>query len=110
MRRVNGEAVKRQVPREQWPPEAHEPPITHPWWTGLCLEAFCDLSTERDCSWSLGPIPWTAIHAWGQARGLRGETLRTFERLIRAMDDAYMPIEGERLKREAEAAKGARHG
>jgi hypothetical protein len=44
------------------------------------------------------------------ARGLRGDTLRTFERLIRAMDDAYMPVEGERLKREAEAAKGARHG
>jgi hypothetical protein len=110
MRRVNGEAVRRQVPRDQWPPEAHEPPVLHPQWTALCMLAFRDLSTERDCSWSLGPIPWTAINAWGRSRGLRGPVLLEFERLIRAMDDAYMPIEGERMKREAENSKGARHG
>ena len=105
MRRVNGEAVKRQVPREQWPPEAHEPPITHPWWTGLCLEAFRDLSTERDCSWSLGPIPWTAINAWGRERGLRGAVLVAFEAVIRAIDNAWLPVETARLN---PPAKGKR--
>lgn len=110
MRRVNGEAIRRQVPREQWPPEAIEPPVLFPLWTERCLEAFRDLSTERDCSWSLGPIPWSAINAWGRSRGMAGGVLRGFERVIRAMDDAYMPIEGERLREEAKRNAGGAHG
>lgn len=112
MRRAGGEAFRRQVPRSQWPPEAIEPPVIAPAWTALCWEAFHDLSTERDCSWSIGPIPWSAIDAWGRSHGLRGPVLHGFVRIIRAMDAAFLPIEGERLKREAEAAakNGGAHG
>jgi hypothetical protein len=97
------------VPRSALPPEATEPPVLFSWWQSLCFAAFWDLNTERDCGWSLGPIPWTAIHTWGRSRGLRGDTLITFEYLIRRLDNAYVRIEGARLKQEAEA-KEARHG
>lgn len=109
MRRQNGAAIVRQleasgIPRERWPVEANAPPVLYPFWTTMAMSAFYDLSTERDCSWSLGPIPWTAIHTWGSARGLRGDMLRVFEFVIRQMDAAYMPIEAERLRIEAEQA------
>ena len=99
MGRVNGAAIRRQTPRADWPPEAVAPPSLYPVWAGLCFEAFGDLGTCRDYAWGVGPIPWTAIHAWGTARGLSGPTLRAFTTIVRRMDAAWLPLEAERIKR-----------
>lgn len=99
----------RQVPRAAWPPEAFPPPDLYPRWSAACMAAFYDLSTERayhltETAASVGPIPWTAINRWGEARGLRGDELAAFEVVIRRMDAAWLPVEAERLRA---AAKGA---
>lgn len=115
MRRANGAVIRRDVKRAEWPPEAHVPPVLYPRWSDRCMAAFYDLSTERDYQVglggvSIGQIPWTAINAWGRARGLSGDVLAAFEVVIRRMDAAWLPIESERVRRELESSKGAGHG
>ena len=94
------------VPREQLAataPEATPPPDRWPGWRRVCLAAFWDLSTCRTYSLGgmggaiVGPIPWTAINAWGRERGLRGAVLVAFESVIRALDNAWLPVETKRL-------------
>lgn len=51
-------------------------------------DAFWHLSTCRSSGFGVGPIPWTAIDAY--ARRKRIEDFERFERLIDAMDSAYL--------------------
>ena len=57
------------------------------------MEAFGELMT---CKGERGRIPWTAVHAYAEAKGVGDRT--RFEHLIRACEDAF---EGH-LKRQRE--------
>ena len=104
--------LRQATPEEiaQWP-QAKPPPDRWPGWRRVCLAAFWDLSTCRTYSLGgmggaiVGPIPWTAINAWGRERGLRGAVLVAFEAVIRAIDNAWLPVETARLN---PPAKGKR--
>lgn len=52
------------------------------------LDAFRDLATCRPVGFGPSPIPWTAIHDYASANGVRDED--RFVRLIRAMDEALL--------------------
>lgn len=47
-------------------------------------DAFRDLGTCRPVGFGLAPIPWTAIHDYAVANGVRDED--RFVRLVRALD------------------------
>jgi len=65
------------------------------------LEAFMRLQTCRQIGMSLGPIPWTAVHAYGVAAGLDALMLLVFEKVIAEMDSAFLEwCENERPKAE----------
>jgi hypothetical protein len=58
------------------------------------IEAFRELSTCRNNSMSLGPIPFTAILEY--SRMIEVEDFETFLFCIRKMDETFLRIEGER--------------
>lgn len=68
------------------------------------MTAFYDLQTCRPAGMSLGSIPWTAINEYARAKGI--EDAERFERLIRAMDAAFL----ETHYAERKGAKGAGTG
>jgi hypothetical protein len=56
-------------------------------------QAFWELNTCRPTGWTLGSIPWTAIHDYAKAHGMKyGEEFEDFSYLIRAMDRAFLDI------------------
>lgn len=54
------------------------------------LEAFWELSTDRDAGMALGPIPFSAINQYGKRLALDAEEFDTFRIMIRALDGAYL--------------------
>lgn len=55
---------------------------------GWLWEAYLDLSTCRSIGMAVGPIPWTAIHLYGQGLGVHdrwmlGEVIRHLDSLWR---------------------------
>lgn len=70
------------------------------------MVAFYDLSTCRprsssDGSYTIGPIPWTAIAQWAEVHRIRGVDLDVFAAAIRAMDAVWIPMEADRVTAEA---------
>lgn len=54
-------------------------------------DAYSELATCRPVGMGgLGAIPWTAIHAYAEAKGLADPT--TFERLIRLIDSEVLKM------------------
>lgn len=75
----------------------------------VCVVAFWDLSTERQCGMTLGPIPWSKAMLYGSARmGLRGPALESFWRMVRVIDEAYLGWMKEQHDRQVDRDK--RHG
>ena len=56
----------------------------------LWLEAFYDLSSERQVGMALGPIPWSSVHLYGQVYGIAGEQLEDLHWYITRLDVEYI--------------------
>lgn len=55
------------------------------------LDAFFELSTDRQLGFSEGPIPFTAIDAYARRVGVDGlDEFMQLRRLIRALDAQYL--------------------
>lgn len=67
--------------------------------TRLILEAFWACSTERQVGMALGPIPESAIDAFGDRRGLDPDTMTVLRHAVRACDDTYLRWAERRRKR-----------
>lgn len=63
------------------------------------LGAFFDLNSERSVGMDLGPIPWRAVHEYGQWLRLTDEELEDLHYHVKALDEAY--IEHQREKRKS---------
>lgn len=59
-------------------------PGAHEW-----LEAFWELSTDRQIGMSAGPIPSASIDAWADRRGMDDGERALFRSCIRAMDHEW---------------------
>jgi hypothetical protein len=66
---------------------------------GFYMRAFWDLSTCRSTSFSVGPIPWTAIVQYGTWQGLDPLNHAAFVRIIRDMDREYQEVLEAQAKR-----------
>jgi len=59
--------------------------------------AFFTLSSTRMIGFgTLGPIPWTAVDAYANRYGIKGEAFERFHRFITAMDGIYLEIMGKK--------------
>ena len=56
----------------------------------LYMEAFNELSTERQIGMGVGPIPRSAIRAYAQELGIVGDEFEHFHRIIRLVDNDYL--------------------
>ena len=54
------------------------------------MQAFWELSTERQLGFTVGPIPYTSVHLYGCQKGLSSSMMALFEATIRAMDQTYL--------------------
>jgi len=54
------------------------------------IDAFFKLDSCRSVGMTILPIPWFAMHAYGCSHGLDAAMLIEFERVIRAIDQAYL--------------------
>lgn len=52
--------------------------------------AFWECSTDRDIGMAEGPIPWSAINAWGQRYGFTGEEFERLVLILKALDSEYI--------------------
>lgn len=58
---------------------------------GWYLDAFAELGSCRPMAMSaIGPIPWTALDAYGRRHGIAGEAFEDFALLIGALDAAWL--------------------
>jgi len=73
--------------------------------TRLILEAFRRCSTERQVGMALGPVPESAIDAFGDREGLDPDTMAVLRPAVRACDEAYLEWAEKRRKR-AEGKSG----
>ncbi len=56
---------------------------------GFYMNAFWELSTERQIGMAMGPIPHSKILEYGERRGLGRVMMRLFVHVIRGLDRAY---------------------
>lgn len=63
------------------------------------IEAFWSCSTERQVGQAIGPVPDSAIEAFGARRGLDPATMVVLRHAIRACDAAYFKWAEKRRKR-----------
>jgi hypothetical protein len=64
----------------------------------LYYGSFWDLSSCRVTGWSLGPIPWTAIHDYARAYGFDEEQTDDLIYYVRELDIAYLQYEHKKAK------------
>jgi len=64
----------------------------------LYWKAFQDLSTDRDIGMGIGPIPWSAIHAWGSRNRIYGDDFERLLMMIRGLDSVYMDKQAKKSK------------
>lgn len=77
-------------------------------WLRFEFEAFFELVT---CANDGGAIPWTAMHSYAQAYGLRSEDdIYRFTKLIRAMDRAYIEHRNKKRDFKNKAGKVGKKG
>ena len=83
-----------------------EEPATAPG-DSFYMQAFWDLSTERQLGFTVGPIPVSRIHSYPGVRHMSPAMMWMFESVIRAMDSAYRDwAESERDKANKKKPKG----
>jgi hypothetical protein len=81
--------------RKQPLPDAiQEAPELYPW-NAWVFEAFQELGTCRNVGFSIGQIPWTAIHEYANRYGIVGDDFDELNYLIRSMDDAFLEYKEE---------------
>lgn len=70
-------------------------------WPGLEFywSAFWALDSCRAMGMSVGPIPWTAIEQWCDAKEVDDEERETVHYLIRRMDIAYLAHHSAKMKK-----------
>ena len=71
----------------------------------IYLQAFWDLSTTRQFSPSLGPIPWNRIMEYGRWIGLEADMMRVFSRVVTDLDAVYLDHLRTTQKRETEMTR-----
>ena len=64
-----------------------EPQLTYG--AQLYVDAFWELSTERNFGYVIGPIPWSKIRLFASDVGLDPIMRRVFTHVIREMDEEY---------------------
>ena len=57
--------------------------------TQLYIDAFWELSTERDFGYSLGPIPWSKIMLYADRIGLNPTMCDVFLLVMRELESHY---------------------
>ena len=67
------------------------------------MRAFVQLRTCRPIGMGVGPIPWTAVDAYCERHGIRGELRFVFEHCVAALDRADLAQIAAELK---EAPRG----
>lgn len=79
-------------------------PELYPWLTGI-WEDFYELGTERRDG---SMIPWSKIHLYAMVNGYNSrDEFERFHYLIRQMDEAYIQVENEKAKKNADKRKWA---
>lgn len=105
---TGGDCILQQL-RDQGapiPPEAIEPPSSHPDIDRWFMHAFAELSTERDFGMGMGPIPASKIREHAREAGLDRDATRTFVDVIRALDREALAIERARVEAEQKTPRG----
>lgn len=72
------------------------------------IRAFAELSTTRNYGFTLGPIPWDRIVAYGSHKGLEPDMIDALVAVIREMDRAW--LEWQRDDSKSGSAKQRRRG
>lgn len=68
-------------------------------WDAFYMQAFWDLSTERQLGFTVGPIPTSSIYRYPGANGFSPAMMALFVRVIQVMDSTYREwAESERKK------------
>lgn len=71
----------------------------------IYIDAFWELSTERDFGYAMGPIPWSKIMEYADRAGLDAVMNRVFLKVVRELDEEYQKIQKNNQKqREADRA------
>lgn len=69
------------------------------------IDAFWEVSTERQIGMGEGPIPRSAVTGFAVDAGIEGERRSRFRHLIRAMDATYMKHRADARARADDAGK-----
>jgi hypothetical protein len=64
------------------------------------MQAFWDLSTERQVGMTLGPIPMSRVDALADRSGLDRDNADTLRRAVRAMDREFLKWAAAKAKKE----------
>jgi len=56
----------------------------------LWMDAFYELSSERQVGLMLGPIPWSSVRRWGQCFNLDEEQLEDLHWYMSRLDAAFL--------------------
>lgn len=94
---------KRQLPKwfEEEPPKGVG--------DDFYLDAFRNLSTERQVGMELGEIPWSKVVEYGLYKGLDSDMIDAFVHIIRSMDVEYMKwtaAESKKARQGSQAQEG----
>ena len=73
----------------------------------LYWKAFQDLSADRDVGMGVGPIPWSAMNAWGVRNHIKGDDFERFVLVLRGMDSVYMTHQSKKAKSKMGKGKGS---
>lgn len=69
----------------------------------LYLQAFMELTSCRGMGYgSIGPIPWMAIHTYGEAAALDGEQREDLFYYVQRLDKVYMEWQTKKAEKERE--------
>ncbi len=70
-------------------------------------KAFQDLSSDRDVGMGIGPIPWSAMSAWADRNGIRGDNFERFVTIIKGMDTVFVEHSSKKSKGKMGKGKGS---
>jgi hypothetical protein len=69
------------------------------------LEAFWALTTDRQAGMSTGPIPWSSVQRYGEAKGLDSANIEALHMIVRAMDNTFLGFVQDEQERQRKAAE-----
>ena len=73
---------------------------------GVYHKAFTELTTARTLGMAEGPIPWTAIDAYGYRHGYIEDEFDRLVAVITGMDNAYLKHRNDKQKKTMRKSKG----